>query len=161
MEQTMHIQSAVSQDVPEILRLIRGLADYEKLNHEVVATEERLHESLFGPRRVAETVLGWLEGLAIGFAVFFHNYSTFRGRTGLYLEDLFVEPAHRGRGNGKALLLLHVARLAVQRGCERVEWSVLGWNTRAIELYRSLGARPLDDWTIFRLQGEALRQAAQ
>jgi GNAT superfamily N-acetyltransferase len=160
MEQTMQIRSAVPQDVPEILRLIRGLADYEKLSHEVVATEERLHESMFGPRPVAETVLGWLEGRAIGFALFFHNYSTFRARTGLYLEDLFVEPAHRRRGNGKALLL-HVARLAVQRGCERMEWSALGWNTQAIKFYRSVGARPLDDWTIFRLEGEALRQAAQ
>jgi len=103
-------------------------------------------------------VLAWLDGRAIGLAVFFSNYSTFRGRAGLYLEDLFVEPAQRGRGYGKALLR-HVARLAVERGCERMEWSVLDWNTPAIEFYRSLGARPLEDWTIYRLQGESLKQA--
>jgi GNAT superfamily N-acetyltransferase len=156
---TMQIRNATPQDVPEILRLIRALADYEKLSHEVIATEERLHQSLFGAHPVAETVLAWLDGRAVGFAVFFHNYSTFRGCPGLYLEDLFVEPAHRGQGYGKALLL-YVARLAAARGCERMEWSVLDWNTPAIEFYRSLGARPLDDWTIFRLQGESLRQAA-
>src|SRR5262249_11976033 len=131
---------------------------YEKLSHEVVATEERLHESLFGLRPMAETVLACLDGRAIGFAVFFHNYSTFRGCGGLYLEDLFVEPPHRRHGYGKALLL-HVARLAVARGCERVQWSVLDWNTSAVEFYRSLGAHPLDDWTIYCLRGEALKRA--
>jgi GNAT superfamily N-acetyltransferase len=155
---TMQIRDATPQDVPEILRLIRALADYEKLSHEVLATEERLRESLFGPRPAAEAVLAWLGGGAIGFAVFFHNYSTFRGRAGLYLEDLFVEPAQRGHGYGKALLL-HVARLAVERGCERMEWSVLDWNAPAIEFYHRLGARPFDEWTIYRLQGEALKQA--
>ncbi|MDE0854533.1 MAG: GNAT family N-acetyltransferase [Nevskia sp.] len=153
----LQIRAADIADVPEILRLIRGLAEYEKLEHEVVASEERLRHTLFGERPAAEAVLGWLEGRAVGFAVFFHNYSTFRACPGLYLEDLFVEPAHRGRGFGKALLL-HVARLAVQRGCERMEWSVLDWNTPSIEFYKSLGARPLDDWTIFRVTGEALRQ---
>jgi len=154
----MQIRNATPEDVPEIARLIRALADYEKLSDEVLATEEQLRESLFGPRPVAETVLAWLDGRAIGLAVFFSNYSTFRGRAGLYLEDLFVEPAQRGRGYGKALLR-HVARLAVERGCERMEWSVLDWNTPAIEFYRSLGARPLEDWTIYRLQGESLKQA--
>ena len=154
----MQIRNATPEDVPEIARLIRALADYEKLSDEVLATEEQLRESLFGPRPVAETVLAWLDGRAIGFAVFFSNYSTFRGRAGLYLEDLFVEPAQRGRGYGKALLR-HVARLAVERGCERMEWSVLDWNTPAIEFYRGLGARPLEDWTIYRLQGESLKQA--
>jgi GNAT superfamily N-acetyltransferase len=154
----MQIRNATPEDVPEIVRLIRALADYEKLSDEVLATEEQLRESLFGPRPAAETVLAWLDGRAIGFAVFFSNYSTFRGRAGLYLEDLFVEPAQRGRGYGKALLR-HVARLAVERGCERMEWSVLDWNTPAIKFYRGLGARPLEDWTIYRLQGESLKQA--
>lgn len=154
----MQIRNATPEDVPEIVRLIRALADYEKLSDEVLATEEQLRQSLFGPRPAAETVLAWLDGRAIGLAVFFSNYSTFRGRAGLYLEDLFVEPAQRGRGYGKALLR-HVARLAVERGCERMEWSVLDWNTPAIEFYRSLGARPLEDWTIYRLQGESLKQA--
>jgi len=154
----MQIRNATPEDVPEIVRLIRALADYEKLSDEVLATEEQLRQSLFGPRPAAETVLAWLDGRAIGLAVFFSNYSTFRGRAGLYLEDLFVEPAQRGRGYGKALLR-HVARLAVERGCERMEWSVLDWNTPAIEFYRGLGARPLEDWTIYRLQGESLKQA--
>ncbi len=146
--------------MPEILRLIRALAEYEKLEHEVVATEERLRRSLFGERPAAEAVLGWLGGRAVGFAVFFHNYSTFRACPGLYLEDLFVEPAHRGSGYGKALLL-HLARLAAERGCERMEWSVLDWNTPAIEFYKSLGANLMDDWRICRLTGEALEKAAR
>jgi GNAT superfamily N-acetyltransferase len=155
----MDIRPATAEDVPEIMRLIRALAEYEKLSHAVVATEERLQRSLFGERPLAEARLGWLNGRAIGFAVFFHNYSTFRGCAGLYLEDLFVEPAHRGNGHGKALLL-HLARLAVQRGCERMEWSVLNWNTPAIGFYKNLGARQLQDWSIFRLDGEALKDAA-
>ena len=157
---SLQIRAATIEDVPEILRLIRGLAEYEKLEHEVVATEERLRRSLFGERPAAEAVLGWLEGRAVGFAVFFHNYSTFRACPGLYLEDLFVEPAHRGGGYGKALLL-HVARLAAQRGCERMEWSVLDWNTPAIEFYKSLGAQLMDDWRICRLTGAALEKAAR
>lgn len=154
----MDIRNASVDDVPEILRLIRGLAGYEKLEHMVVATEERLRQSLFGERPMAEAVLAWIDGHAAGLAVFFHNYSTFRGRAGVYLEDLFVEPAQRGKGVGKALLL-HVARLAVARGCERMEWSVLDWNTPAIEFYRGLGAQLLDEWRICRLDGEGLRRA--
>jgi GNAT superfamily N-acetyltransferase len=156
----MEIRPATVQDVPEILRLIRGLAEYEKLEHQVVATAERLRQSLFGERPAAEAVLAWLQGRAVGFAAFFHNYSTFRACPGLYLEDLFVEPAHRGNGYGKALLL-HLARLALQRGCERMEWSVLDWNTPAIGFYESLGARQLSDWSIFRLDHEALKEAAK
>lgn len=155
---SLEIRSASVEDVPEILRLIRALAEYEKLEHEVVATEERLRRSLFGERPAAEAVLGMLEGRAVAFAVFFHNYSTFRACPGLYLEDLFVEPAHRGSGYGKALLL-HLARLAVTRGCERMEWSVLDWNAPAIGFYRSLGAQLLDDWRICRLTGDALKAA--
>ena len=150
-----HIRPAAATDTSELLRLIRALAEYEKLESEVIATEERLRESLFGDKPVAEAVLGEVGGRAVGFAVYFHNYSTFRGRRGLYLEDLFVEPAQRGQGYGKALLL-QVARVAVERHCERFEWSVLDWNTPAIGFYRSLGARPLDQWTIYRLDREAL-----
>ena len=157
---SMEIRSATIEDVPEILRLIRGLAEYEKLEHEVVATEDKLRRSLFGERPAAEAVLGFLEGRPVGFAVFFHNYSTFRACPGLYLEDLFVEPAHRGSGYGKALLL-HLARLAVERGCQRMEWSVLDWNQPAIGFYRSLGADVMDEWRICRLTGDALKDAAR
>jgi len=156
----VEIRPATVDDVPEILRLIRGLAEYEKLDHEVIATEERLRRSLFGERPAAEALLGWVEGRAVGFAVFFHNYSTFRACPGLYLEDLYIEPAQRGRGYGKALLL-HLARLALERGCERMEWSVLDWNTPAIEFYRGLGAQALDDWSIFRLSREALQEVTK
>jgi GNAT superfamily N-acetyltransferase len=153
----MEIRSAAAADVAEILRLIRGLAEYEKLAHQVVATEERLRRTLFGERPAAEAVLGWHEGRAVGLAVFFHNYSTFRACPGIYLEDLFVEPEYRGKGYGKALLL-HVAGLAARRGCERMEWSVLDWNTPAIEFYKSLGASVFHDWRICRAEGEVLRQ---
>lgn len=145
--------------MPLVLAFIRKLAEYEKLSHQVVATESLLCESLFGSRRVAEVVLAYLAGQPVGFALFFHNFSTFVGRPGIYLEDLFVEPAHRGKGVGKALLI-HVAKLAVERGCGRFEWAVLDWNTPAIDFYRSLGAVPLDDWTLFRLTGDALHRVA-
>jgi GNAT superfamily N-acetyltransferase len=154
------IRAATPDDVPELLRLIRGLAEYEKLEHEVTASVDKLRTSLFGERRVAEAVLGEEAGRAVGLAVYFHNYSTFRANAGLYLEDLFVEPAHRGKGYGKALLL-HLAGIAAQRGCERMEWSVLDWNKPAIGFYQSLGAVVMDDWRICRLTGEALRKAAQ
>ena len=151
------IRAAQAADAPEILRLIRALAEYEKLAHEVVATEDALRQTLFGAQPAAEVLLAEADGRPVGMALFFQNYSTFLARPGIYLEDLFVEPAFRGAGIGKALLRA-VARLAVQRGCGRFEWSVLDWNQPAIDFYQSLGARPLDDWTIFRVTGEALRK---
>lgn len=151
------LRAARAEDAAEVLRLIRALAEYEKLAHEVVATEAALRETLFGARPAAEVLLAEVHGRPVGLALFFQNYSTFLARPGIYLEDLFVEPAFRGRGLGKALLQA-VARLAVQRGCGRFEWSVLDWNQPAIDFYKSLGARPLDDWTIFRVTGEALRK---
>ena len=142
--------------MPAIAELIRGLAEYEKLAHEVVMTEELLSANLFGERAYAETVLAEEPGgRAVGFALFFHNFSTFLGRPGIYLEDLFVLPSERGKGIGRALLA-HLARLAVERGCGRLEWSVLDWNRPAIGFYESLGARPNSEWTVYRLTGEAL-----
>ena len=146
--------------MPQILRLIKALAEYEKLGHEVVATEAGLREALFGARRYAEAVIGWVGVEPVGFALFFHNFSTFRGAPGLYLEDLFVEPSWRGRGFGRRLLA-HLAAIAVERGCHRMEWSVLDWNESAIAFYRRAGARLLDDWRIFRLTGDALHAVAE
>ena len=151
------IRPARPGDAADILRLIRALAEYEKLADEVVATEDALRQTLFGPQPAAEVLLAEEGGRPVGLALFFQNYSTFLARPGIYLEDLFVEPACRGCGLGKALLQA-VARLAVQRGCGRFEWSVLDWNTPAIEFYKSVGARPLDDWTVFRMTGDALRR---
>jgi GNAT superfamily N-acetyltransferase len=154
------IRSATEHDVPLILELIKALADYEKMADEVVATKEGLREALFGPHPGAEVVIAYAGADAAGFALFFHNFSTFVGRRGLYLEDLFVKPEWRGHGVGKALLT-HLARLAVERGCGRFEWSVLDWNEPAIQFYERLGARPLDGWTIFRVAGAPLAQLAQ
>lgn len=151
------IRPAGPGDAAAVLRLIKALADYEKLAHEVVATEDDIRQTLFGPRPAAEVLLAEEGGRPVGLALFFQNYSTFLGRPGIYLEDLFVEPACRGRGVGKALLQA-VARLAVQRKCGRFEWSVLDWNQPAIDFYRSLGAKPLSDWTIFRVTGDALQK---
>ncbi len=156
---SLAIRQAAERDVALVLSFIRKLAEYEKLSHEVVATEELLRENLFGARRFAEVVIACLDDQPVGFALFFHNFSTFVGRPGIYLEDLFVEPEHRGKGVGKALLV-YVAKLAVERGCGRFEWAVLDWNKPSIEFYRSLGAVPLDDWTLFRLKGEALHRVA-
>lgn len=153
----MKIRAASETDVPLILQFIRDLARYEKLEHKVVATEEGLRQTLFGNPRFAEVVFAEEDGVDAGFALFFHNYSTFLGRPGIYLEDLFVKPEMRGRGYGKALLA-HLARLAQERGCGRLEWAVLEWNTPAIDFYKSLGAVPLDDWKIFRLIGEPLNR---
>jgi GNAT superfamily N-acetyltransferase len=153
------IRPAVVADVPAIARLIRGLAEYERLAHAVVLKEENLKEHLFGPRPFAEVLLAEDAGRTVGFALFFHNFSTFRGLPGIYLEDLFVEPEHRGKGHGKALLTA-LANLAVERGCGRLEWTVLNWNKPAIDFYRSLGAEPMDEWTVYRLAGDALSKLA-
>lgn len=153
------LRPAQAGDEGEILRLIRALADYEKLAHEVVATEADLRRTLFGAAPEAECLLAEVEGRCVGMALYFPNYSTFRGRAGIHLEDLFVEPAMRGRGIGKGLLAA-VARIAVERGCPRYEWSVLDWNTPSIEFYKALGAVGLDDWTIFRLDESALAAVA-
>lgn len=153
------IAPATVADVPLILALIRELAAYEKLSPEVVATEEGLRATLFGEHPYAETLLAREDGESAGFALFFHNYSTFAGRPGIYLEDLYVRPEFRGRGIGRALLA-HLAHLAVERGCARLEWAVLDWNEPSIGFYRSLGAVPMDDWTVFRLAGGALERLA-
>ncbi len=151
------IEPATESDIPLILSFIKGLAQYEGLAHEVVATEENLRESLFGFRASTEAVIAYIATEPVGLAVFFQNYSTFLGRSGLYLEDLFVLPEWRGRGLGRALLG-YVARIAVTRGCGRLEWSVLDRNEPAIRFYRALGASPMDEWTIYRLTGEALER---
>jgi len=153
------IRSATERDVPLILELIRGLAEYERLAHEVTATEATLRRALFGPRPGAEVIIAEAGGEAAGFALFFHNFSTFVGKHGVYLEDLFVKPGWRGKGVGRRLLV-HLARLAVERDCGRLEWAVLDWNEPAIRFYRGLGAQPMHDWTVFRLAGDTLHQLA-
>ena len=153
------IRPATERDVPVILAFIRQLAEYEKLSHEAVMTEEILRQSLFGSRRAAEVLLGYSSDQPVAFAVFFHNFSTFLGRSGLYLEDLFVIPEMRGKGFGKAMLV-ELARIARERNCGRFEWSVLDWNKPAIDFYKALGAVPMDEWTIFRVTGEALKRLA-
>ena len=154
-----HLRPATPQDAALILSFIRQLAEYERLGHEVVATEADLERDLFGAHPAAEVILGFSDGEPAGFALFFHNYSTFLGRPGIYLEDLFVVPAHRGKGLGKTLLV-HLARLAVARNCGRLEWSVLDWNEPALQFYRSLGAVGLDEWTVHRVAGPALEKLA-
>jgi len=152
---TMTIRPAERADVPVIAGLIRGLARFEKLEAEVTMTEDRLAANLFGPHHYAETLIAEQDGAAVGFALFFHNFSTFLAQPGIYLEDLFVIPEKRGRGVGRALLK-ELARLAVERGCGRLEWSVLDWNREAIAFYERLGAQPNSEWTIYRVTGEAL-----
>jgi GNAT superfamily N-acetyltransferase len=158
MRQT-EILPASPADVPVVLGFIRSLAEYEHLTNEVVATEELLRRHLFGAERRAEAVIAREDGEPAGFALYFHNFSTFLGRPGLYLEDLFVLPEKRGRGIGRALLL-YLARLAFERGCGRMEWAVLDWNAPAIGFYQSLGAKPLSEWTVHRLTGAALEELA-
>ena len=146
----MHIRFATENDVPLILRFIRELAEYERLAHAVVATEDTIRRTLFGNPRFAEVLIGEADGEPVGFALFFHNYSTFLGQPGIYLEDLYVRPELRGRGYGRQLLA-RLAEVARERNCGRLEWAVLNWNEDAIRFYRSLGARPMDEWTVYRL----------
>ncbi|HZV39022.1 MAG TPA: GNAT family N-acetyltransferase [Pseudoxanthomonas sp.] len=149
------LRPATRTDIPLILDLIHGLAEYEREPDAVEATAELLERQLFGEHPGAEVIVAEVDGQGAGFALFFHNFSTWRGRRGLYLEDLFVRPRFRGLGLGRALMI-HLAKLAVQRGCARFEWSVLDWNTPAIDFYRSLGAVGMDEWTVQRLDGDAL-----
>jgi GNAT superfamily N-acetyltransferase len=153
------IAPARPEDVPIILELIRGLGEYERLSHEVVATEDVLRKWLFGDRPVAEVVLAYADSAVVGFALFFHNFSTFLGRPGLYLEDLFVKPEWRGRGIGQRLLV-HLAELAVERGCGRMEWMVLDWNEPALRFYERMGASVMKEWKLCRLTGESLGRVA-
>lgn len=155
----LQITTATEQDLPQILIFIKALAEYERLADSVVATEDILRQTLFGPRPYAECVIARYKGEPAGFALFFHNFSTFLGRPGIYLEDLFVNPDMRGKGVGRALLS-HLARIAVERRCGRFEWAVLDWNESAIGFYKSLGAEPQNDWTVFRVTGEALTKLA-
>ena len=159
MSGQLRVEPATESDVPIILSYIRKLAEYEKLSHMVVATEEDIREHVFGPNPVAEVLLAYWDEEPVGFALYFRNFSTFLGRAGLYLEDLFVDPAHRGKGIGKALLA-RLAKIALERGYGRLQWEVLDWNTPSIEFYRRLGAVPLDQWTGYRLSGEALDRLA-
>ena len=153
------IRPATSGDVPVILELIRALATYERAPNDVTATENGLVEVLFDEKPSAEVLLAFENETAVGFAVFFHNFSTWLGRPGLYLEDLFVRPEHRGKGYGRALLI-YLAKVARARGCGRMEWAVLDWNEPAIEFYRKLGAKPMDEWTVFRLTRDGIAKLA-
>ena len=154
------IQNATEDDIPTILHLIRELAAYERAPDEAVATEEGLREVLFGERPAAEVLIAWEGEMAVGFAVFFHNFSTWLGRPGLYLEDLFVRPEDRGKGYGRALLV-RLAQIAQERGCGRMEWAVLDWNESAIKFYRKLGAAPMEEWTVFRLTSDGIASLAE
>ncbi|MBO9696437.1 MAG: GNAT family N-acetyltransferase [Sphingopyxis sp.] len=156
---TLSIRPAAPADLPLIAQFIRDLADYEKLAHEVRFDEAVLGDRLFGARPYAEVVIGEIDGEPQGFALFFHNFSTFEGRPGIYLEDLFVRPEARGSGLGKALLV-HLAALCSERDCARLEWSVLDWNAPAIGFYQSLGAKPMDEWTVMRVDSDALTRLA-
>jgi GNAT superfamily N-acetyltransferase len=160
MKVTLRIRTGERSDVPLIADLIRSLARYERLEDEVTMTEEKLDRALFGERPYAETLIAEDDaGKAVGFALFFHNFSTFLAQPGIYLEDLFVLPEHRGAGIGRALLE-RLAQIAVERGCGRLEWAVLDWNVDAIRFYQRLGAKPNADWTVYRLTGDGLRALA-
>jgi GNAT superfamily N-acetyltransferase len=160
IQRDFEIRPARVEDVPVILELIRDLATYERAPKEVTATEEQLVDVLFGKRRAAEVLLAFEGTSPVGFAVFFHNFSTWLGRPGLYLEDLFVKPEKRGKGYGRALLI-DLAKIARDRGCGRMEWAVLNWNDPAIQFYRKLGAKPMDEWTVFRLTRDGIAGLAQ
>ncbi|MBK9432248.1 MAG: GNAT family N-acetyltransferase [Sphingomonadales bacterium] len=157
---TLTIRPATRTDLPLIAQFIRDLADYERLAHEVRFDEVVLGDRLFGARPYAEVLIGEIDGAPQGFALFFHNFSTFEGKPGIYLEDLFVRPEARGSGLGKALLK-RLAALAVERDCARLEWSVLDWNEPSIQFYKALGAKPMDEWTIYRVDGDALGELAK
>mgnify|MGYP005855213725 CR=1 FL=1 len=154
------LKNAEPADVPVILDLIKGIAEYEKLSHEVVATEELLMQNLFGDKSYAEVVIGYEGDTPVGFALFFHNFSTFTGKPGLYLEDLFVYERYRGKGYGKALLL-YLATIAQERDCARYEWVVLDWNQPAIDFYNSLGAKQMKEWIVTRVDGESIGRLAE
>ena len=160
MRHDFEIRAAGVEDVPVILELIRELATYERAPYEVVATEKQLVGVLFGERPTAEVLLAFERKSPVGFAVFFHNFSTWLGRPGLYLEDLFIKPEKRERGYGRALLV-DLAKIALDRGCGRMEWAVLDWNEPAIKFYRSLGAKPMEEWTVFRLTRDGIAKLAQ
>ncbi|HCV14980.1 MAG TPA: GNAT family N-acetyltransferase [Rikenellaceae bacterium] len=152
------IRGANSSDINLIFDFICDLADYEKLRHDVTATPEILHESIF-VKKQAEVLIAELDGLPVGFALYFHNFSTFKGKACLYLEDIFIKPQYRGKGFGKAIFN-RLAQIAVERGCDRFDWAVLDWNEPSINFYKSLGAFPMDEWTVFRLTGDALKSVA-
>ena len=160
MQHDFEIRPARVADVPIILQLIRDLATYERAPDEVTATEERLVDVLFGKKPAAEVLLAFEKDMPVGFAIFFHNFSTWLGRPGLYLEDLFVKPDKRGKGYGRALLV-DLAKIARDRGCGRMEWAVLDWNEPAIKFYRTLGAKPMDEWTVFRLTRDGIVELAK
>jgi len=156
----INIRPAAKADVPLILSLIKDLATYEKLLDQVIATEAILEESLFGASAHAEVIVGSIQNMDVGYALFFQSFSTFLGKSGIYIEDLYVKRAHRGKGLGKAMLK-HIAELAVDRGCKRLEWSVLDWNEPAIRFYESLGAVPMNGWTVYRLTGDTLESLSR
>ena len=160
MNPSIEIAPANERDIPQILAFIRGLAEYEKLRHQCVATEESLRKTLFGARAYADVLIARLDGKPVGFALFFHNYSTFLAKPGIYLEDVFVLPEHRGAGVGKALLK-RVAQIARERECGRLEWSVLDWNDPAVEFYKRLGATVMPDWRICRMTGDEIAKLAE
>jgi GNAT superfamily N-acetyltransferase len=151
----LNIERATERDIPAIVRLVRQLAEYEKLEHAMVSREDDFRQALFGPQRNVDALMAFADDAAVGMALYFYNFSTFQGRRGIYLEDIYVEPEYRGRGIGSALLK-RLARVAKEENCARMEWSVLTWNQPSIDFYHRLGAVTLDDWRIFRLTGEAL-----
>ena len=159
-DSSFEIRTATRPDIPTILQLIRDLATYERAPKEVTATEEELRDVLFGEKPAAEVLLAFASGAPVGFAVFFHNFSTWLGRRGLYLEDLFVKPEERGKGYGRALLV-QLGKIARDRGCGRMEWAVLDWNQPAIDFYRKLGAKPMDEWTVYRLTHDQIKSLAE
>ena len=156
MKDTIRIRNAEINDIHTILRLIKDLSVYEKLSHQFINTEELIKEYLFGENKFAEVLIADFNERPVGFALFFHNYSTFVGKPGIYLEDLFVQPEMRGKGIGKKLFL-ELVKIAKKRNCGRVEWSVLNWNTSAIDFYKSLGAMPMDEWTVYRLTEDKIK----